>query len=209
MDGVHDVGGLHGFGPVVARVDEPVFGAEWERRCFGLVVSVAVAGLTGPSFTRMRAAIEAMAPDHYLSSPYYEHWLTAVASILVQAGLVDADELAERAGGAFPLASPPLPDPLAGGVPTAPTTTRFALGDRVRVRDLSPAGHTRCPRYVRRRVGVVARLHDHMVLPDLEAASGERLTEPVYGISFTAAELWGRGEGLVNVDLWDRYLEAT
>lgn len=207
MDGVHDVGGMHGYGPVAVAADEPVFAAAWERRTFGLA-GVASRG-SGGSFTPMRAAIERMAPEHYLASPYYEHWLTAAATLLVDAGEVDAAELAARAGGPFPLSSPAPADALAGGIGPPFGRARFRVDDPVRVRDLSPPGHTRCPRYVRRRAGTVVRVNAPTALPDLEAATGERVMETSYCVRFGAAELWGAGDAVVHVDLWDSYLDPA
>lgn len=203
MDGVHDLGGMHGFGPVLVEADEPVFAADWERRAFGLVgAAIAVAG---PSFTRTRAAIERMDPAHYLSSPYYEHWVTAIAGVAVDAGVLDRAELEDRAGGPFPLPAPPP-----AGPPPAPAGVAvFTVGDRVSVRDVSHPGHTRCPRYVRRRRGTITRVHEPMAFPDREAASGEVILEAVYTVAFTAAELWGDGDAVVHVDLWASYLEPA
>ena len=202
MDGVHDLGGREGFGPVVAEPDEPVFHADWERRAWGLTMSTFVAGLSNGG--QFRHAIERMDGVHYLSSPYYEHWITGVATRAVEDGVVGREELEEGAGGHFPV-----------GRPTAETTaapsasTVFAVGDRVRVRDVRTLGHTRCPAYVRRRVGRVVRVDPPSSLPDLEAHSDERRLESVYSVRFEATELWGEGDSAVHVDLWQSYLERA
>src|SRR4051812_49054586 len=100
MDGVHDLGGLDGFGPVEATPSEPVFRQDWERRAFR--VNMAVLMGIGPGGARFRHSIERMEPAHYLGSSYYEHWLTAAATLAVEAGLAEQGELSERAGGHFP-----------------------------------------------------------------------------------------------------------
>jgi nitrile hydratase len=86
VDGVHDLGGVEGFGPVDAPPSEPVFGEDWERRAFRTNMATML-GLQ-PGGGRFRHSIERMDPAHYLGSSYYEHWLTSTATLLVEAGLV-------------------------------------------------------------------------------------------------------------------------
>jgi len=207
VDGIHDLGGLDGFGPVVVEPDEPVFHEDWERRAFRLNLAASI-GLrySGGAF---RHGIERMDPGHYLTSSYYEHWLTGVTTLIVEAGLVSPEELDRRAGGQFPLSRHDR-----GAVPASPeparTEARFAVGDAVRVREWHPAGHTRAPRYVQGKRGVVVRLDGSYSVPDVEAHSADRVLEPTYSVRFTARELWGEGGAdgdVVHVDLWERYLE--
>ena len=207
MDGVHDLGGIDGFGPVQREDYEPVFHEEWERRVFRVNIAVGDAGLKNGG--RFRHSIERMEPDHYLSSSYYEHWLTGLATLLVEAGIVSADELDRRAGGRFPLARPDRGNPAAGGSPR--TQPRFAVGEQVRVRQWHPLGHTRAPRYVQGKRGEVVRQDGAFSLPDVEAHSDQQQIEPTYSVRFTARELWGEGgaEGeAIYVDVWESYLEA-
>ena len=205
MDGIHDLGGRQGFGPVEVEPDEPFFHEPWEALARALTVAVAIAGGIGtPAF---RHAIERMDPAHYLTSSYYEHWLTAAATMAVEAGMLTVEELEDRAGGPFPLSSPVRVDSLAD--PGA-HQARFAVGDRVRVREWHPRGHTRCPGYVRGHVGVVTRSDGSSCLPDLEAHSPHRVEDAAYSIRFEAGELWrdGQSGACVNVDLYDSYLES-
>src|SRR5436853_7793347 len=104
MDGVHDLGGMEGLGRVEWTPSEPAFAEEWERR----VLRVVLAGQAAlhPSGGSFRHSIERMDPAHYLSSPYYEHWLTGISTLLVEAGVVSQEELERRAGGGFPLSRP-------------------------------------------------------------------------------------------------------
>ena len=208
MDGIHDLGGMEGFGPVGHVPSETAFEADWERRAVRIMLAVNMA--VQPGGGGFRHSIERMDPGHYLTSPYYEHWLTGVSTLAVEAGIVSADELARRAGGRFPLSRPDR-----GTVPPGPhdqrTGPRFGVGDRVRVRDLHPLGHTRAPRYVQGRQGVITRIDGAANLPDLEAHGGGRVLDPTYSVRFSARELWGDGAAdatVVNVDLWERYLEA-
>jgi nitrile hydratase len=206
VNGIHDLGGMDGFGPVVVERDEPVFHAAWERTVFGLAAARLLARLGNTH--EFRHAIERMDPGHYLDSPYYEHWLTALATLLVERGVLTAEQLERRAGGRFPLSAGASRPP--AGAPSV-ETPRFAVGDPVRVRNFHPPGHTRCPRYVRGRRGVVVRVDPAFVVPDVAAHSDAAPREPTYGVRFEARELWGEGAGAreaVHVDLWDRYLES-
>ena len=209
VDGIHDLGGMDGFGAVEVEPDEPVFHTEWERRAAGLTLSFFLTGLTNGG--QFRHAIERMEPAHYLTSGYYEHWITAVATQLVEAGKVTAAELDTAAGGHFPLAEPERAAP-ADDLADDSSTPRFALGDKVRVRNFHPTGHTRCPRYIRGHAGQVVRLDGAASVPDFEAHTGGRRREqPTYSVAFDAAELWGEGGAepgvTVHVDLWESYLE--
>ncbi|MGH9134851.1 MAG: nitrile hydratase subunit beta [Ilumatobacteraceae bacterium] len=207
MDGIHDLGGLDGFGPVTIEHDEPVFHDEWERRVLRLHLAASIAlRYSGGAF---RHSIERMDPGHYLTSSYYEHWLTGVSTLIVEAGLVSSATLDRRAGGRFPLSqadrgtSPAHQDP-------DPTEPRFEVGDRVRVLAWHPPGHTRAPRYVQGKRGVVVRFDGSHNVPDVEAHGDDRVREPTYSVRFTSRELWGAGGAdgeVVHVDLWQRYLE--
>jgi nitrile hydratase beta subunit len=205
VDGIHDLGGRQGFGPVVVEHDEPVFHEPWERVARA-VTYAAIGNTPNASTSLFRHAIERMDPSHYLSSPYYEHWLTAAATLAVEAGLVTREELEERAGGPFPLSGPTR----AGEVEVpAAHGARFRVGDRVRVRNIHPPGHTRCPGYARGKVGVITRVDGEWNIPDVEAHTTARVPEMLYSVGFDADELWGDGQRgvTVNVDLWDSYLE--
>jgi nitrile hydratase len=202
MDGIHDLGGMQGFGPVEPEADEPVFHDNWERRAWGLTMGTFVAGISNGG--QFRHSIERMDPAHYLASPYYEHWVTGVATRLVETGVVAADELDRRAGGRFPLSRPVADDP----TPPSPHDRRFEVGDRVRVNHTPTSGHTRCPHYVRGKAGLVVRIDPAASVPDVEAQEPDkRVVEPVYCVRFDGAELWGGTHPhAVHVDLWQRYL---
>jgi nitrile hydratase len=207
VDGIHDLGGRQGFGPVVVEENEPPFHERWEARTRSLTYAVMghMANASGGGF---RHAIERMDPAHYLNSSYYEHWLTAAATVAVESGLVTLAELEERAGGRFPLSLPVRAEEVTD---PPPGRSRFAIGDRVRVRQWHPIGHTRCPNYIRGKVGVITRLDGEFSIPDVEAHSTHRVQEATYSVRFEADELWNDGQPgvTVNVDLWDSYLEPV
>jgi nitrile hydratase subunit beta len=210
MNGLHDMGGMDGFGAVEPEAREPVFHEAWERRVFGLVATSAARRLAG-STDAFRFAIERMPPARYLAASYYERWLMALATLLVERGVLTRDELTERAGVPF-LLSRPIP-PLPPSTPGGPfRVARFAVGSRVLVRNEHPRGHTRCPRYVRGKRGTVVRVDGAFSLPD-RAAEGDRShVEATYSVRFEASELWGgtsAANEAVHVDLWESYLESV
>jgi len=206
VDGIHDLGGMQGFGPVGHSPAEPVFRHRWQAVARALME--VVAGAVNASGGEFRHSIERMEPGHYLTSDYYEHWLTAAATLTVEHGLVTRADLESRAGGPFPLSGPVLAPPVLDAGPGL-DEPRFGVGDQVRVREWHPTGHTRCPGYVRGKAGTVARVDGTHSLPDVEAHGTARRYEPTYSVRFGADELWRDGQrGVsVHVDLWDSYLE--
>ncbi len=203
MEFAHDLGGRAGFGAVVVEPDEPVFHEPWERTARALVYA-AVMATDNPNTSAFRWSIERMDPKHYLTSSYYEHWLTSAATLAVESGAVTLEELEERAGGRFPLSRP------AEVRISAPQgRERFAIGDRVQVRPEQSGGHSRCPAYVRGKAGTVVDVQGTFSLPDVEAHSTARVTEALYTVRFDAAELFDDAapSTWVNVGLWDSYLE--
>jgi nitrile hydratase subunit beta len=208
MNGVHDLGGMDGFGPVEVEANEPVFHHPWEGVAFGLAVAMSAQQLT--NVHAFRHAIERMDPAHYLGSPYYEHWLTAVATLLVESGVLTPAELDARAGAAVPLSPPVRAGLVVASAPSA-ASPRFAVGSPVVVRNLHPFGHTRCPRYVRGKRGVVTRVDGRFPLPEVAAHTRERCGQYAYNVRFDGRELWGDPAdraAAVHVDLWESYLEA-
>jgi nitrile hydratase len=206
VERAHDLGGRPGFGAVLVEPDEPVFSAPWERSARALVYAAAMAH-PNPTTSGFRDSIERMDPEHYLASSYYEHWLTAAASLAVEAGVLTAEQLEQAAGGRYPLARPPVEAQAVAELGTG--AARFAVGQPVRVREARSPGHTRCPAYVLGRLGTVVGVQGSFSLPDVEAHSPRRVVEAVYTVRFTATELWGDGAPPhdVNVGLWDSYLE--
>jgi len=206
VDGIHDLGGMQGFGAVAHSPAEPVFHDRWEAAARALMVVVTSA--VEASGGEFRHSIERMDPGHYLTSGYYEHWLTAAATLAVEHGLVTGSELEARAGGRIPLSGPVLAPAVVDAGPDV-CNPRFEARDRVRVREWHPSGHTRCPRYVRGKIGTVVRVDGIYSVPDVEAHGTARRYEPTYSVRFEAQELWRDGQRgvLVHVDLWDSYLE--
>lgn len=94
MNGIHDLGGMHGLGPVVREESEPAFREDWERRVFAVLNLTVAAGQC--NVDELRHAIERMAPEQYLGTRYYEHWLHAAEDVLEAKKVVTREELARR-----------------------------------------------------------------------------------------------------------------
>ena len=201
MNGVHDMGGMHGFGHVPIETGEPAFHASWEGRVLALQLRTRGRWYHLDEF---RNAIERMPAARYLDASYYERWLTAMETLLVEKGVVTPGELTTgQAATPAPALPPRAPDD------RPPLRPRFNTGDRVVARNMHPRSHTRMPRYVRGRRGVVRSVNGPYLLPDTNAHLGGRDWEPVYAVEFSALELWGRnGNDVICVDLWETYLEA-
>ena len=217
MNGVHDLGGMQGFGPIEREQDEPVFHARWEGRVRGMMTAGLRLGVY--NLDEFRWAVERMDPARYLAAGYYEKWLSAIERLYIEKGVITREELDDRVRRAGPRPSavgePPdtrrVPHPASSGPrATLHEPPRFAPGDSVAAKNVHPRTHTRLPRYVRGKRGVVERVNGAYALPDHSAlGQGQRL-EYVYSVRFEARELWGTDapprDG-VYIDLWETYLE--
>ena len=217
MNGVHDMGGMHGLGTIAPETAEPVFHHPWEGRAHALVIASPTRG----NIDAGRHQRELIPGPDYLRMTYYEKWFTALCAMLLDKGAVTAAEMASgRADPDAPKATPRL---AADGVTAAlsrpgsyereaTTSPRFQVGDRVRAKNRHPPGHTRLARYVRGRVGVIERRHGFHVLPDSNAHDKGEDPRHLYLVRFTARELWGPDASAidsVSLDLWEPYLERA
>jgi len=218
MDGIHDLGGKQGFGPIDVGEKEERFHAAWEARLVGIVRGTTrVAPWSIDWFRYVRELID---PADYLTRPYYDQWLQTYAAMMVNSGVATVDELASgKSTAAIPDLAPPAPP---SAVAAAARTTvrfdressappRFAVGDAVRTHVHAAPGHTRLPHYVRGRRGTVTASHGAHVLPDASAL-GEERSEPLYTVAFAARELWPEATAprdRVYLDLWESYLEPA
>tara|TARA_B100000586_G_C20095289_1_gene422121 strand:+ start:344 stop:1027 length:684 start_codon:yes stop_codon:yes gene_type:complete len=223
MDGIHDLGGKHGFGAVSPELNEPVFHEGWEARVFALVLQL------GGNLDRSRHAIERIDPISYLADTYYGRWLGGLETRLVEDGVLSQSEITERARGLGAdvndrvAARPrdagdqsPEKKSSTGGFSTAQRTLktppRFQLGDQVRTKSTSTEGHTRMPAYVRGCIGEVIGVHGGWVYPDSHAHGKGEGPECLYTVRFTTEMLWGEaGEKNIelSIDLFEAYLEQV
>jgi len=227
MNGAHDLGGMHGFGPVVAEPNEPVFHADWERRVFALELAMSV--WRRWNLDMVRGARETMPPAEYLTTTYFEHWLHGLEVLLVEKGFLQPEELVRVRQAADTITAPARPvhvqegalrreqvEPMLrnprGARRDTAVAPRFRVGEQVLARNIHPVGHTRVPRYVRGRRGRVEADYGVFVFPDTRAAEQGSKPQHVYSVRFEARELWGpeaSPRNSVYVDLWDDYLEPA
>jgi nitrile hydratase subunit beta len=219
MNGVHDMGGQHGMGPVEYEKDEPVFHAPWEGRVYAL--SRAIRAWRKWNLDTDRHAIELFPPVDYLRMSYYERWFHRLVAHVVRYGLVSKEEMESgKADPAAPKATPALSLAtssrwLTRGIPSSDDPTvrpLFKVDQRVRTRNINPTGHTRLPRYARGKTGVIVQDHGVYVFPDTNAHFRGEKRQHVYSVRFAARELWGADASprdSVYLDLWDDYLEPA
>jgi nitrile hydratase len=192
VDGVHDLGGLHGFGAIPIERDEPLFHEPWEARVW------AMWGVICPTVDRFRWTIERMPPPEYLASSYYERWLWAFERLAAEQGLLESDRRPPRT----PMPSPS--EPIWEG--------RFRLGQRVRVRNVTTAAHTRVPRYLRLHEGVVERVAFAWCGPTDSAATGRYgdNLQLFYTVAFAGADLFeADADHTITADLGEGDLEVA
>lgn len=218
MNGIHDMGGMQGMGPIRREENEPVFHETWEGRIFA--ITRAMGAWRKWNIDAGRHAIELIPPAEYLRMSYYERWIERNIRLMVEHGLVTRQEVETgKPAAGSQKAMPPL---AAAGVPPmaarrgsymrpeAEAKARFQTGERVRARKMNPAGHTRLPRYARGREGVVFRDRGVFVFPDSNANFEGEQPQHLYSVRFAAQELWGGAASprdSVYLDMWDSYLE--
>jgi len=157
---IHDMGGMHGFGPVTPEPDEPVFHADWEGRVYALQRAMGATGLW--TIDGGRASLENLPPLAYLGASYYKRWFLGLERRVVAYGLVGDDEIAAGRGlrpgirlNRKLTADDAKTMSFAHFDRPAPGPARFKVGDRVRTKNIHPQTHTRLPRYARDKLGTV------------------------------------------------------
>jgi nitrile hydratase subunit beta len=219
MNGIHDMGGMHGMGPIQTQKDEPVFHAPWESRAYAVTRAMGAWGKWNLDAARFQR--ELIAPRDYLEMTYYERWIAALMQLMMDKGLVTPTEIETgKPEPGTPIHSPALtaekvPTLISKGVPArrnTPAAAAFQVGDRVRARNVNPVGHTRLPRYARGKIGIVVQDHGVFVFPDTNAHFLGESPQHVYSVRFDARELWGEKANprdSVYVDIWNSHLEPV
>jgi nitrile hydratase beta subunit len=218
VNGVHDMGGMQGMGPIVVEKNEPVFHARWEARVIAMRRLVVGSGKLRGNF---RAAIESIPAAEYLRMSYYEKWFTALVEQLIASGLatrveIDSGKPAKGSVKAVPAVNAAdaakMSFRVSGAMLKVAVAPLFQPGQRVRARNINPVSHTRLPRYVRGRTGVIEKDRGVQAFPDSAALSQGDKPQHVYSVRFAARELWGEQASprdSVYVELWDDYLEPA
>ena len=223
MDGIHDVGGMQGFGPLEIETDEPVFHHDWEKRVFALAMATPFVAEYGDD--QFRRHIESMPPRQYLNSSYYQLWFDGMISLLKELTVLSDEELNHAQ------AVNPLPEQFAvnqqaqadglmdvvlqgesQSMPGATGPHRFRVGDRVATCTHMPSVHNRLPRYARGKSGEVVGEYGQFILADTNSIGCGPNPQMLYSVEFTADELWGNAVdpgNTVCLDLWDVYLSPA
>jgi nitrile hydratase len=218
MNGIHDMGGMHGMGAIQHEKNEPTFHEPWEGRVYA-ITRVVRAGGGRQNLDNSRHQLELLPPADYLRMSYYERWFARLLKLLVANGIATREEI--ESGRAAPGSPKETPRIAADVVPEmvarrnsarrdVAVAPKFAVGQRVRARNIHPTGHTRLPRYARGKTGVVIRDHGVFVFPDANAEFTGEKPQHVYSVRFTARELWGdqaSARDSVHLDMWDDYLD--
>lgn len=218
MDGIHDMGGMDGFGKVEPEPDEPAFHLPWEGRVYAMQFAMRYAGAW--CIDASRFAQERLSPQVYLSASYYQRWALALERNVLEHGFADSDEIAAerslRPG--KPLKCKLTSNVVQRGLTRgsfgrpAQAPARFAPGERVRAKNIHPLTHTRLPRYARGHVGVVERVQGCHVFPDTMAIDKGENPQWLYTVRFDAQELWGRDADptvKVSIEAFEPYLEPA
>jgi nitrile hydratase subunit beta len=218
MNGVHDLGGMQGFGPIVPEKNEPVFHAPWEGRIVAIRRALIAAGKLPGS---IRVGVERRPAAEYFSESYYEHWYAAIVQMLVEHGIATPEEISsgKSAKGSVKVSVAVKPEEAVKFSFRVPdvmlkvdVAPRFAPGQKVRARNIHPVGHTRLPRYVRAHLGTIQHDRGVQAFPDTNVYGRGQNPQHVYSVRFTSRELWGDAASVrdsLYLDLWEDYLEPV
>jgi len=219
MDGIHDMGGMDGFGKVEVEQNEPPFHEKWEGRVMAMVRAIGANG--GLNIDMQRFSRESLPPVVYLESSYYQKWFLALERSMLARGMIGADEI-ERGHSLH--ANPPLSRGTFAMKDVERIMTRgsfareprakaaYAVGDRVRTKNIHPATHTRLPRYARDKAGVVERINGCHVFPDTNAHGKGDNPQWLYTVVFDGRELWGPDSDptlKVSIEAFEPYLDRA
>ena len=218
MDGIHDLGGKQGYGPIDVDDDEKAFHEDWEGREWGIAQCARTPGITIDWWRHCR---ELIMPEDYLGRPYFDSWAQTDFSTYIEAGWISLEEIkAGKSSSAEsdygePAAAMTLQQVLQEDHAHAvrfdaeiETPPLFAVGQQVTTCRHGNSGHTRLPQYARDRRGTVHAYHGAHIFPDL-SAQGEEVHQHCYSIMFEASELWPEAkwsQDKVYLDLWESYL---
>lgn len=217
MNGVHDLGGMDNLGPMDIEQNEPVFHHAWERDIFRMMISILASGYF--NIDEVRRKTEEMPPADYLNASYYEKWVYTLENIMVEKDVLTWDEI--NAGKSLReegVRLPPVPVEGVQHAMTCPVPVRldvdvpasFKVGDQIITKNINPKHHTRMPRYIRGKRGVIEQHHGIFKLPDTNAHGAVETPEHNYTVKFNGLELWGDeacANDFVYIDLFDSYME--
>jgi len=218
MDGIHDMGGMQGWGTVRIDPDEPVFAEPWHARTFAL--GLASMGVSGTNLDAFRHSLERLHPLDYLGDGYYGRWLGSAEQLCVDSGILAPGAVEARARrlrgenveepADVKVCKPQYQRGGAGSLRAIDALPLFAVGQSVRAKTFRKRGHTRLPAYIRGHAGVVSAIRPAAVLPDSTAHFVGEDAQHVYTVEFASSELWGEDAetSTLFIDMFESYLEV-
>lgn len=221
MNGIADMGGTPGWGTVQTPTrDEPPFTEPWEGRAFALTL-LTMGRISGQNLDAFRHALGRLDRSAYLDDGYYGRWLNAAELMLTDSAILAPGAIDARARtlAGEQVEEPAVPEPAkpdyaatgAGSLRAVAEPPRFAVGDHVRAKDVTPAAHTKLPAYVRGHLGTVELVQPGHLLPDTHAVFEGENPQHVYTVAFDSTELWGADAEsfTLTIELFDSYLETA
>ena len=220
MNSIHDLGGMDNFGPINVEQNEPVFHDDWERKILALTLGLLPAGYC--NIDEMRRTTEHIDPAIYLQARYYQKWLLTLESILLEKDILTQEEIEtgksiRTEGGDNRPAVPVemMQYAMANPIPAnaeldSNLKPKYQVGEEILAKNINPYHHTRIPRYVRGKRGVIVQDHGVFLLADTNAHGGPEKPQHVYSVRFSACELWGEEANprdSVCIDLHDDYMD--
>ncbi len=219
MDGVHDLGGKQGFGPVDVDEKEAPFHADWEGRMWA--IAQCGLGRDGWTIDWWRHCRELIDPVDYLSRPYFDSWMQAYTAAYIDSNTMTLDEIV-NAHSSTPTVQPPaavnasqvLKDVQSQATSferPLDTPQAFNVGECISTKQLTTTHHTRLPAYARGKPGIIHAYHGTHIFADT-GAQGSEHPEHIYSVVFEARDLWPEArhkKDRVFLDLWESYLEPA
>jgi len=217
---------MHGFGPVRREEEGGPFHVPWEGRVCAMMRNLVLQGVF--NLDEFRRTIESLPPEQYLALTYFERWAAAVQRLLIEKGKLTPSEIeatlrrleqdTTRARRVERRDNPALAGSILDTMQRPPTpprkaaNPRFHPGDRVVAKNQHVKEHTRLPRYVRGKQGVIHHVRGVYDFPDTKAHGRGEHPQPVYSVRFAARELWGDAaspKDTLYIDLWESYLDPV
>ncbi len=219
MNGIHDMGGMEGFGPVQPEPNEPPFHSEWEGRALAMNRALGYAKIW--NIDKSRAKIEEMPPHDYLTRTYYQKWAYRLEQLLIEYGYIGEDEVEGRtlaapgqAGAALPARRRGEQGAVARQLFARADRARALQGRRPRAHQEHPSAHAHAAAALRPRQGRRRRMRAR--LPRVPGLGRDRRRARTRNGSTrccsTPRELWGEAADpklKVSIEAWDPYLEPA
>jgi nitrile hydratase len=218
MDGIHDLGGKEGFGPIEVDEEHVAFRYIWEGREWGISRCARAPHISIDWWRHCRELIQA---EDYLNRPYFDSWAQTDLSTYINADILSIEEIIT--GKADPSFKKNLPAPVKLSLEYLLKNHRknvvkfdnlerresfIGIDQSVLTNRNGHSGHTRLPQYARGKYGIIHKYHGAHVFPDL-SAKGIKTYQNLYSVVFDAAELWPEANGRrdrIFLDLWESYL---